>query len=104
MTRALVALLCALSLGCASFPPRTPAGDVNVPLLLEWASDGIEADCAFGINDAVCMEGRDTIALARAIHDDDPIALRAAVTASLADNVARWPVIAPYVQFVRDVL
>ena len=94
-----------LCLGCASlptFPPRLPDGALDVVTLVDYASYGIEADCALGFNLDVCTFGRQTIGDARRDIALDPEHPRAALAASLARSVARWPLMQPYVQFVRD--
>lgn len=101
----LLALVCGLAMSaCATFPPKNPDGSIDVAKLVDYAEGGIEADCALGFNQDICTFGRDTIANARAAMAHDPQAQVAAVRQSLADSVARWPVIAPYVKFVQDVL
>jgi hypothetical protein len=77
--------------------PRLPDGSLNVPVLLQWAQDGINADCAFAPTSAVCNLGTDAIATARTKAPAD-------VKRSLVDAETRFPVIAPYVDWLIRLL
>lgn len=96
--------VCGLSIGCASFPPRLSDGTLDLDRLVTWASDGIEADCAIGFNLDVCTFGRQTIADAHTDMAADPAHPARALSLSLTRSALKWPVVAPYVQFVRNVL
>lgn len=78
---------------------KTPDGSLNVPLLLTWAQDGIDADCAISPRSPVCTLGTDAIAVARSKGKD-----LGAIRQTLVDASAQFPVIAPYVKFVVDLL
>lgn len=84
--------------------PRLPDGSLDVVTLVNWASDGIEADCSLGFSQDVCTFGRDTIDDVRAAMDKDPLHRQQAAWKSFSDSAARWPVIQPYVQWVIDAL
>lgn len=81
---------------CASLP-RLPDGSLNVPLLLTWAQDGLDADCAWAPTSAVCNLGTDAIATAKTQAPAD-------VKRSLVDAETRFPVIAPYVDWLIRLL
>lgn len=90
-------LLCLLAIGCASFPPKNADGSVNVALLLTWAQDGVDADCAWAPTSTVCALGTDAIATARTKAPAD-------VKRSLVDAETRFPVIAPYIDWLIGLL
>lgn len=77
--------------------PRLPDGALNVPLLLTWAQDGVDADCAYAPTSTVCTLGTDAIATARTKAPAD-------VKRSLVDAATRFPVIAPYVHWLIALL
>lgn len=88
------------SAACIISVPRTPDGAVNVPVLLDYAQYGIDADCKFGtgaLAQDVCKIGTDAISLAR---DKSP----SAVKAILLDAEAKQPKIAPYVDWLIALL
>lgn len=89
----------ALSLSCAGgiHLPRLPDGSLNVPLLLTWAQDGIDADCAFDATSAVCVIGDDVI---MAIRSKDPKDVKQA----LIDAELRFPVLTSYLDWLVKLL
>ena len=93
-----VALLAA-SCATTKLTIKNPDGSLNIPLLLTWAQDGIDADCAIMPGSPVCTLGTDAIALARSKGKDV-----GAIRQTLVDAAAQFPVIAPYVRFVVDLL
>lgn len=98
MKKLILPLLFALTLtGCATLGLKNPDGSVNVPQLLTYAQDGIDADCALGINPDVCTFGTDTLNLAK---DKSP----ADVKQILLDAEVKFPVIKPYVDFVVQLI
>lgn len=99
--RSIAAIVLSLSLSaCIISLPRTPDGAVNVPVLLDYAQYGIDADCKFGtgaLAQDVCRFGTDAIALAR---DKSPSAAKAV----LQDAEKKQPKIAPYVDWLIALL
>lgn len=98
--RVRLALLLALAVfgaACHVSLPRLPDGSLNVPVLLTWAQDGIDADCAFAPTSTVCNLGTDAIATAKTKAPAD-------VKRSLVDAETRFPVIAPYVDWLIRLL
>lgn len=99
MKKLIATLAIVLSLSACTFLAtfKNPDGSINVQVLLQDAQYGIDADCALGINPDVCIFGTDAINLAK---DKSP----AEVKQILTDAEVKFPVIAPYVQFVIDVV
>ena len=90
-------LLCVLGLltvtACASLPHK-PDGSLDVQKLLSWAEDGIIADCAIqGADATVCSVGLPAV---RALETKSP----ADVKAGLQAIVAKYPAVAPYVNWL----
>lgn len=95
-----VVLFAIVTSACIISVPRTPDGAVNVPVLLDYAQYGIDADCKFGtgaLAQNVCQYGTDVIKLAR---DKSPSAAKVV----LQDAAKAQPKIAPYVQWLIDLL
>lgn len=99
--RLVLAAVLSLSLSaCIVSIPRTSDGAVNVPVLLDYAQYGIDADCKFGtgaLAQDVCKIGTDAITLAR---DKTP----SAVKAILQDAEKKQPKIAPYIDWLIALL
>lgn len=79
----------------------------DVPTLLTWAQDGINADCLFGkgaLAANICTFGTDGVSAAQAAYAKDPTNGKAAVKKILQDVEASQPQLAPYLNFVIAVL
>lgn len=100
MKNRLIGLLatCMVTLSaCASlpkFPPRTPDGRIDTDKLLQWAEDGIRADCLIqGAEADVCVFGLPAV---QALEHHDPAYVRAGLVALMA----RLPHTVAWVQWV----
>lgn len=98
--RRLFVLVLALGLsGCASFPPKTSDGKIDVQLLVEWAKDGLQPVCDWQPNSPTCTLGMQAIQIV-ASKGQDP----AAVLAALTEAEDRWPVIKVYTHWLTALL
>lgn len=91
-------LLCALTLGlcaCASFPPKTADGKLDVQKLVEWAKDGLQPVCDWQPNSPTCTLGMQAIQIV-ASKGQDPVA----VLAALKEAEDQWPVIRAYTHWL----
>lgn len=96
----LLGMMLAVSLACASFPPRNPNGSINISALLDYAQYGIDADCKFGAGALaadVCTFGTDTITIARTRDPKD-------VKKALVDAENKQPKLAPYIDWLIALL
>lgn len=94
MKKLILPLLFIMSfLGCATLNLKNPDGSVNIPQLLVYAQDGIDADCALGIAPDVCTFGTDLINLSKGKSP-------AEVKKLLLDAEVKFPKIKPYIDFV----
>lgn len=94
-----VLFLAFLNSSCASFPPRNPDGSINVAILVQYAEQGIQADCQLMPGSSVCTVGTNVIAILKS-KGQDPVA----VLAALVDVEQRFPVIKPYVHWIVPLL
>ncbi len=99
MRRILLALAFLTFTACASFPPKNPDGSINVQLLVQWADDGIQADCAIQPGSPVCSVGTNVIAILKSKGQDPQ-----AVLAALLDLEDRYRVIRPYSHWLTTLL
>lgn len=94
-----IAILGVWLTGCASFPPKNPDGSINVAILVQYADDGIQADCRLMPGSALCTIGSNVIAILKT-KGQDP----AAVLAALQDAEMRFPVVRPYTHWLTTLL
>ncbi len=100
MKKTLLALALVVTSACATFPPKNSDGTVNIPVLLDYAQYGIDADCKFGAGALaadICTFGTDTITLAKSNDAKD-------VRPLLVAAEAKVPKIKPYIDFVLQYL
>lgn len=91
--------LCMLTGACAVLN-KLKSTPINVPVLLDYAQYGIDADCKFGAGALavdVCTFGTDTIALAKSKDPKD-------VKKLLQDAEVTQPKIAPYIDWLVALL
>lgn len=97
MKKLLIAVLCVLAVGCASFKarlPHLPNGDLDVQKLLSWAEDGVIADCAIqGVDAKVCSLGLPTL---KALENKDA----ASIKSGLQAWVVQFPAAGVYVNWL----
>lgn len=100
----LVSMLGLTTVSCASLP-RNPDGSLNVPVLLMWAEDGIQADCAIqGASAEVCSIGLPALQAVEAAVANDPTNAEARVRAALVNITTRWPQTGWYLDWLIKVL
>lgn len=88
-----------LTVSCATFPPKTPTGQIDVVKLVQWAEWGIQADCASDPEAAVCTVGTAALAIVKS-KGQDPVA----VLAALVDIETRYPAVKPYTHWLTRLL